>query len=425
MNTYGTLILLAILIEYGLNCYADYLNLKTLSPNIPEEMQSVYDAAAYRKSQDYTRANTKFGLLNASISLAITLLFWFTGGFNLLDQMVRLWAFSPLLNGLIYIGLLSFVRALISLPFSIYSTFVIETRFGFNKTTPTLFVMDLIKGALLSIVLGGPLLALLLVFFETAGPLAWLYAWIALTLFLLLIQFIAPTWIMPLFNQFKPLEAGDLKDQIMALAKSLQFPLKNVFVIDGSKRSSKSNAFFTGFGKNKRIALYDTLIESQSTPELLAVLAHEIGHYKKGHILQGLVLSILHSGLMFYFLSIFLSHSGLYDAFYVEMPSIYTGLLFFGMLFTPIEFVLSLSLNHLSRKNEFEADRFAIKTVAQAEHMIGALKKLAAHNLSNLRPHFFCSFLHDSHPPLLERIRAIRKALNPTEEMPLKPSGVQ
>jgi len=410
LNSYGMIILAALLLEFVLNGLADYLNLKTLDTTLPQEMQSVYDGEAYRKSQDYTRATTQFGLLSSSFSLSISLLFWFAGGFHFLDQWVRDWGFGALTNGLIYIGMLSFLRAVISLPFSVYGTFVIEARFGFNQTTPGLYLMDVLKGSLLSIALGGPLLALLLIFFETTGAQAWLFAWAALTLFQFVIQFIAPTWIMPLFNKFVPLEAGELKDRIMALAKSLHFPLNNVFVIDGSKRSSKSNAFFTGFGKNKRIALYDTLIASQTVPELVSVLAHEIGHYKKRHILQGMVLSILHSGMMFYLLSIFLSQRGLYEAFYMDTPSIYTGLLFFGMLFAPIEMILSLFLNHLSRKNEFEADRFAIDTVEQPEHMIDALKKLAVHNLSNLSPHPFYSFLHDSHPPVLERIRAIRAA---------------
>ncbi len=410
MNIYGIIILCTMIFEYTLNLFADFLNLRTLRSEVPEEMASVYDPKAYRKSQGYTRTTTKFGIISASYALSLTLACWFLGGFNFLDQTLRGWGYTPLLNGMLYIGLLFFLRGLLSLPFTLYHTFVIEARFGFNKTTPKLFIIDLMKGTLLSVILGGLLLAFLLVFFETAGPDAWFYAWLAFTLYLLLIQFIAPTWIMPLFNKFKPLEDGELREKIMALARSLHFPLQNVFVMDGSKRSSKSNAFFTGFGKNKRIALFDTLIDSQTIPELIAVLAHEIGHYKKKHIVQGLILSIFHTGLMFFLLSIFISHRGLYDAFYMTEPSIYTGLLFFGMLFTPLEFILSLFLNILSRKNEYEADRFAIGSVAQPENMIKALKKLAAHNLSHLTPHPLYSFLHDSHPPVLARIRAIRAA---------------
>lgn len=411
MNIYGTIILLTLLTGYFLDLCADFLNLKNLSGALPKEMQSVYDKDAYCKSQEYTRVTTKFGMITSTFMLAVTLLFWFSGGFNLLDQIVRQWGFRYLLSGLAYIGILAFLKGLISLPFGIYSTFVIEEQFGFNKTTPAVFLIDLVKGTLLGILLGGPLLAALLSFFEYAGPYTWLYAWGATSIFMLLIQFIAPTWIMPLFNKFTPLEAGVLKDEIMSLARSVHFPLKNVSVIDGSRRSSKANAFFTGFGKNKRIALYDTLIETQTTQELLAVLAHEIGHYKKKHTLQGMMIGILHTGLLFFLLSIFISHAGLYDAFFILEPSVYAGLIFFSMLFTPVEMILSIFMNILSRKNEYEADHFAVQTVEQPASMIVALKKLAKNNLSNLTPHPFHSFLNDSHPPLLERIRAIRSAL--------------
>ncbi len=410
MNLYGIIVLLTLISEYFLNLLSDTLNIGRLSAELPKEMQGIYDAEAYRKSQDYTRHCTKFGMMTSSLMLILTLAFWFSGGFNRLDEWVRDWELNALMSGLLYIGTLYFLLALISLPFSIYKTFVIEEKFGFNKTTPMLFLIDLLKGAGLSILLGGPLLAALLSFFEFAGGNAWFYAWIVTTVFMLLIQLIAPTWIMPLFNTFKPLESGELKDNIIALAGAVDFPLQNVFVIDGSKRSSKSNAFFTGFGKNKRIALYDTLIETQTTQELVAILAHEIGHYKKKHVRQGLILSILHTGAMFKLLSLFLSHRGLYDAFYIAEPTIYTGLLFFGMLYSPIEFILSLFLNILSRKNEYEADQFAVNAVERAETMVEALKKLAAHNLSNLTPHPVHIFLNASHPPLLERIRAIRAA---------------
>ncbi len=410
MNFYGIIILLTLISEYLLNLLSNCLNISRLAAELPKEMQGIYDAEAYRKSQNYARESTKFGLLTATLMLIFTLVFWFSEGFNQLDVWVRAWQFSVLPSGLLYIATLYLGLTLLSLPFSIYRTFVIEEKFGFNKTTVKLFCIDLLKGAVLSVLLGGPLLAALLSFFEFAGAEAWFYAWIVTTLFLLLIQLIAPTWIMPLFNTFKPLEEGTLKDKIMALAKTLDFPLQNVFVIDGSKRSSKSNAFFTGFGKNKRIALYDTLIETQTIDELVAILAHEIGHYKKKHVQQGMILSIVHTGVMFFLLSVFLSHQGLYDAFYIAEPATYTGLLFFSMLYSPIEFILSLFLNMLSRKNEYEADRFAVKAVKGAETMVTALKKLAAHNLSNLSPHAIHVFLNASHPPLLERIRAIRAA---------------
>lgn len=408
VNVYAVIVLVTLFFEFILNLGADFLNLKCLATALPQEMAGVYDPAAYRKSQEYTRVTTRFGWVVSIFMLVLTLIFWFSGGFNVVDQWLRGLHFNLLFTGVLYIGLLSLLQSLVSLPFSLYSTFVIEERFGFNKTTAALFFTDRAKGLLLSLVLGGPLLAALLAFFEYGGPHAWMYAWGIIAVFQLLIQLIAPTWIMPLFNRFEPLEAGDLKDAIMAFANSVHFPLQNVFVMDGSRRTSKSNAFFTGFGKNKRIALFDTLIASQTTPELVAVLAHEIGHYKKKHIMLGLGMSVLHIGAVFFLLSLFIGHAGLYDAFFMAEPSVYAALIFFGMLFTPVEFVLSLFMNMLSRKHEYEADRFAAMSIEHAETLIEALKKLAAHNLSHLTPHPFYTFLNHSHPPLLDRIRAIR-----------------
>ena len=411
MNIYGVIILATLLASYLLDLITEIINLKALREELPEEFADVYDREKYRKSQAYTRERTRFGLLTSSFGLLVTLVFWFAGGFNYLDEIVRSWSLGPIWTGLLYIGILILARSAISLPFSIYSTFAIEERYGFNKTTPKTFILDLIKGTALGIVIGGAVLAGVLYFFEYSGPYAWLYCWIAVTLFSLVMQFIAPTWIMPLFNKFTPLEEGDLRSAIMDYARSVKYPLENLFVMDGSKRSSKSNAFFTGFGKHKRIALFDTLIENQTVPEIVAVLAHEIGHFKKKHILQGMVIGILHTGVMFYLLSIFLSHQGLFEAFYMENAAatpIYAGLIFFGMLFSPIEMILSVFMQIFSRKNEFEADRYAAETTGDPESMVSALKKLSAHNLSDLTPHPLYVFLNYSHPPVLERIRAIR-----------------
>ena len=409
MNMYAGIILCTILLSYGLDLLADVLNLNALKEELPKEFNDVYDAEAYRKSQEYTRVNTRFGFLTSTFSLAVMLVFWFAGGFNYLDTIVRGWQLHPILTGLVYVAILMLLKTLISLPFSLYDTFVIEDRFGFNKTTPGTFVLDLLKSIGLSVIIGAPLFAGLLAFFQYAGAYAWLYCWIATTAFILLIQFIAPTWIMPLFNKFTPLEDGELREKILAYAHSVKFPLENLFVIDGSKRSTKSNAFFTGFGKHKRIALFDTLIEKHTVSELVAVLAHEIGHYKKKHILQNMLISILHTGIMFFLLSIFLSHQGLFEAFYMNQMSIYAGFIFFGMLYSPIELILSIVLQVFSRKNEYDADRFAVETTGMPETMIDALKKLSVHNLSNLTPHPFYVFLNYSHPPILERIRAIRQ----------------
>jgi STE24 endopeptidase len=408
MNIYGVVILFTILFSYIVGIITELLNLRALRDELPEEFMGVYDAEKYKKSQEYTRVKTRFGFVTATFGIAITLAFWFAGGFNYLDQVVRGWQFHPILAGLTYIGILVFARSIISLPFSIYATFVIEERFGFNKTTPRTFILDLLKGTLLAIVLGGPLLAGILAFFQYTGELAWLYCWIAATVFTLVVQFIAPTWIMPLFNKFTPLSEGELRQAIFAYAEKVKFPLKNLFVIDGSKRSTKSNAFFTGFGKNKRIALFDTLIEKHTTGELVAVIAHEIGHYKKKHIIRGMIISIAHMGVVFFLLSIFLTHEGLFDAFYMVNMSTSTGLIFFGMLYSPIELILSVFMQIVSRKHEYEADRFAAETTRDPQSMVEALKKLSVHNLSNLTPHPFYVFLNYSHPPVLERIRALR-----------------
>ena len=407
MNPFFLIILFALLIEYAIAVVANLFNLKSMRSEPPPALEGVYKLEDYRKSQEYSRTNTRFDFVTSTFSLVILLSFWFAGGFNYLDHIVRSWGFVPILNGLFYIGILLIGYSSITLPFSIYRTFVIEERFGFNRTTPRTFLIDRIKGIGLAALLGAPLLSSILALFEYTGYHAWIYCWIAVTVFSLILQYVAPMWIMPLFNKFTPLEPGELKEAILNYAHSVDFPVKNVFVMDGSKRSSKSNAFFTGFGRNKRIALFDTLIKKHTMPELIAVLAHEIGHHKKKHILQGTIINILHSGVLFFVLSIFLGSSGLYDAFYMEQQSIYSGILFFGLLCTPLEMMLSVIMHALSRKNEYEADRFAVETIQHPQHLIEALKKLYAANLSNLMPHPFYVFLNYSHPPLLQRIRAI------------------
>lgn len=408
MNIYAIIILTALLFEYATNILADYLNLNALKKELPEEFKNVFDEDEYIRSQEYTRERTRFGFISSTFGLALILAFWFTGGFNYLDQVVREWGLGVIPTGIFYIAILMLAQTILSLPFSLYSTFVIEEKYGFNKTTPPTFASDMAKGLLLSALLALPLLAGIIWFFEFADVYAWLYAWGAATAFILIVQFIAPTWIMPLFNKFSPLEDGELKQAILNYAKSVNFALEDVYVIDGSKRSTKSNAFFTGFGKNKRIALFDTLIENHSTPELVAVLAHEIGHYKEKHIQKSMIISILHMGVMFGLLQVFLSSQGLFDAFYMEQSSVYAGLIFFGLLFTPIELFLSIFMQMFSRKNEFEADQFAAKTTGDPESMIKVLKKLSVDNLSNLTPHWFYVFLNYSHPPVMQRITAIR-----------------
>jgi len=411
MNIYAAVIIITIIVDFAIDIISSILNLKSLSPELPEEFSDVFDKDKYRRAQEYTIVKTKFGFIADVFDLILIFGFWFLKGFNYLDNFVRGITDNPILAGLLYIGILLLLKALISLPFSIYSTFIIEERFGFNKTTVKTFILDLLKGLILSSVIGGIILSIVLGFFLYFGNLAWLYAWIAVTIFSLIMTYIAPTLIMPIFNKFTPLEDGELREKIFAYAKKVGFPLQNVFVMDGSKRSSKTNAFFTGFGKNKRIVLYDTLIEKHTPDELVAVLAHEIGHYKKKHILIGMLIGLVHSFIMFYLLSIFLSAKGLFDAFFMEHISVYAGLLFFGLLYTPIESILSVLFAMLSRRNEFQADEFAVRTIEDPNNFIDALKRLSAENLSNLTPHPFYVFLNYSHPPVLERIRHCREVV--------------
>jgi STE24 endopeptidase len=409
LNAIASIILAAIVFDVVINIVADILNLRMLQTELPKPFQGVYDTHQYRKSQDYLRVNTRFGWITGVVNLVALLLFWFQGGFPAIDNWVRSFGKGPVLTGLMYIGTVMFLYALLSQPFSIYATFVIEERFGFNRTNWKIYLLDLLKGLVLAILLGAPLLAGILAFFEYAGSHAWVYCWAVVVLYMLVIQYVAPTWIMPLFNKFKLLEEGELKSAILSCAESIQFPLKRVYTMDGSKRSRKSNAFFTGFGKNKRIVLFDTLIQQHTVPELVAVLAHEMGHYKKKHILQGMLLGILQTGLMFFLLSFMISYPGLFEAFYMNHMSTYAGLVFFGMLFAPLEFFVGILMQIRSRSNEYQADRFAVAATRNPGAMIDALKKLSVHNLSNLLPHPFYVFLNYSHPPVLKRIQAIEK----------------
>ncbi|MEQ9264423.1 MAG: M48 family metallopeptidase [Balneolaceae bacterium] len=408
MNIYLIVILVTIAIDFLLDIVSNGLNIKALTKKLPEEFTEVYDEQTYSKSQQYTRVRTKFGFITGTFDLILVLGFWFAGGFNVLDEIVRAFGFGELITGLCYISILILAKSIISLPFSLYSTFVIEEKFGFNKSTLKIFFTDLLKGLFLAVIIGLPLIAGILSFFMYSGELAWLYAWGAVTAFTLIMQYVAPTWIMPLFNKFTPLEEGELKTAIEEYTSKVDFSLKGLFVIDGSKRSSKSNAFFTGFGKNKRVALYDTLIENHTHDELVSVLAHEIGHYKKKHIIKSMITSIIQTGVLFFLLSIFLNSKELFDAFYMDQMSVYTGLIFFGMLYAPIEMILSIFMQMMSRKHEYEADAFAAETTGKPEDMISTLKKLSKDNLSNLTPHPFYVFLNYSHPTALQRIHAIR-----------------
>ena len=407
MNWIAWTILFFLIADFLLHRVADRLNLKALTDEIPKSFQPIFDPEKYRQAQSYLRTQTRFGQIAAAVDLLVLIGFWFGGGFALVDAWTRSFGWGALATGLAFIGVLAGLKTLVDQPFSLYATFVIEARFGFNQTTPVIWIKDRLKALLLTIILGVPLLAGVLAFFQYAGSSAWIWCWALVTLFMIVVQFIAPTWIMPLFNRFEPLETGELKDAIMAFARAIDFSLDNIYVMDGSKRSSKSNAFFTGFGRHRRIVLFDTLIAGHTTDELVAVLAHEMGHYQLRHILKMMTLGILQTGVLLFLMSLIIHSPTLVEAFYVKQPSVHAGLVFFGLLYAPVDFFIGLIGHCVSRRHEFAADRFAAATTGKIRPMVDALKKLSLNNLSNLSPHPLYVFLNYSHPPVLQRIAAL------------------
>jgi STE24 endopeptidase len=409
MNIYLVIILTVLVGSYVLNLIVESLNIRHLRTELPKEFEEYYDADKYKQAQNYLKENTGFEIITDTIFLAIILTFILLGGFNIVDQFARNFHLGLIPTGLIFAGVLLLTFQILHIPFSVYHTFVIEEKYGFNKTTVKIFILDILKSWLLATLIGGAAFSGILWFFGKAGSLAWLYCWVALILFQIFLVFIAPVVIMPLFNKFTPLEEGELRKAIEGYAKSQSFKMKGVFKMDGSRRSTKSNAFFIGFGKFKRIVLFDTLIEKHTVSELVSVLSHEIGHYKKKHIFKFMLISTITTGLMFFLLSLFINNQGLFLAFKVEEVSIYASLFFFGFLYAPINMVFSILTNVFSRKYEYEADAYVASTYRQPEAMITTLKKLSVDNLSNLTPHPLKVFLHYTHPPVLKRIQAIRK----------------
>ncbi|MCS5640660.1 MAG: M48 family metallopeptidase [Candidatus Marinimicrobia bacterium] len=409
MNIYLLIILSALIGEFLLRTLVRVLDLKALDPGLPNEFQGYYDEEKYARSQEYTRVNTRFAFFTTSFDLIVILVFILFGGFNFVDQIIRGFGLSTLPSGLAFFGILFFASDLISTPFSLYQNFVIEEDFGFNKMTLKTFILDKLKGYLLTLALGGVFLTAILFFFEKTGEYGWLYAWGIIGLFMILIQPLFTLVIAPMFNKFTPLEKGELRTAIENYAQKVGFPLSRIDVMDGSKRSAKSNAYFSGFGKQKRIALFDTLLEKHSNDEMVAILAHEVGHYKKHHIKVGILISILHTGLLFWLLSIFIDNPGLFEAFQMKEISVYGGLTFFMILYSPVELVLSVIMNAVSRRNEFQADAYSARTTEKSEHLISGLKNLSVSNLGNLTPHSLSVLLDHSHPPVLERITALKK----------------
>ncbi len=402
-------IIIGILIfDYLVDLFLDYLNAKHYNDALPEDLQDVYDADEYKKSQAYKLTNYKFGKLSGLFSIVLTLSFICFDGFKYVDDYARTITDNSILIALIFFGIIMIGSDIITTPFSYYQTFVIEEKFGFNKSTKKLFFLDKLKGWLMSAVLGGGILALIIWFFDFTAKDFWLYAWVLVTVFSLFMNMFYAKLIVPLFNKQTPLEDGNLRDKIATYAKTIGFELDNIFVIDGSKRSTKANAYFSGFGSQKRITLYDTLINDLNDDEIVAVLAHEVGHYKRKHIIYNLILSTLVIGFTLWLLSIFISNPMLSEALGVQTPSFHIGMIAFGMLYSPISQITGFFMNSLSRKFEYQADDYA-KNTHNSGDLINSLKKLSKNSLSNLTPHPTYVWFHYSHPSLLQRIKNLKQ----------------
>lgn len=427
MNIYLVIILAILAGGYFLELIVEGLNLKRISPILPKEFANFYDAGKappskvlggpilvdkYKQSQDYLKENTRFKLTQGAVFTVVTVAFILIGGFNFVDKLARSFSQGSILTGLFFAGILMFSSQALAIPFSVYHTFVIEEKYGFNKTTVKTFIADILKGWFIGAIIGAIVLAFIIWFFTVAGIFGWLYCWAAITLFQLFLTFVSPVLILPLFNKFIPLEDGELKRAIQEYTASRNFKLQGIFKIDASRRSTKSNAFFTGFGKFRRIALFDNLIKKHTTAELVSVLAHEIGHYEKKHITKRLMFSFITTGLAFLLLSFFINNPGLFSAFRMNEFSICASLFFFALLYEPINFIFSALGNIISRRQEYQADSFVVSTYNAPQDFIVALKKLTVDNLSNLTPHPLKVFLHYSHPPVLARIKAIRKKID-------------
>ncbi|RIA09226.1 STE24 endopeptidase [Flavobacteriaceae bacterium MAR_2010_72] len=402
-------IIIAIIgIDFIVDKVIDALNAKHFNDPIPEDLKDVYDTEDYKKSQAYKQTNYKFGILTSTFSVVLTLGFLILDGFEYVDQIARSYSDNPIVVGLLFFGIIMLASDLINTPFAYYKTFVIEERFGFNKTTVKTFILDKIKGLLMMVIIGGGILALIIYIYQLTQEQFWLYAWGVITLFTVFMNMFYSRLIVPLFNKQTPLEDGSLRDKISTYAQSVGFQLDKIFVIDGSKRSTKANAYFSGFGHEKRVTLYDTLINDLDEDEIVAVLAHEVGHYKKKHIIFNLIASILLTGLTLFILSVFIANPLLSNALGVAIPSFHVGLIAFGLLYSPISELTGLVMNHFSRKFEYQADDYA-KTTYKAEPLMSSLKKLSKNNLSNLTPHPAYVFMHYSHPTLLQRVTNLKR----------------
>lgn len=404
MNTLFYIIIAILALQFLLETFMNYLNARHYGDPVPGELADVFDKEEYQKSQDYKKTNYRFGLLTSTFSVILTLAFLVFGGFEWVDRIAQGITDNTILMALIFFGIVMIGSSILTTPFAYYRTFVIEEKFGFNKSSLKLFIIDKIKGWLMLSLLGGGILALVIWFFQWAGSNFWIYAWALVAVFSIFMNLFYSRLIVPLFNKQTPLEEGGLKSKITTYAEKVGFELQHIFVIDGSKRSTKANAYFSGFGREKRVTLYDTLISDLDDEEIVAVLAHEVGHYKRRHIIFNMIASLVLTGVTLFILSLFINNPEVSLAIGVSQPSFHAALIGFGILYSPISEITGLVMNYLSRKFEFQADDYAKKTFA-GKPLITSLKKLSKNSLSNLTPHPAYVFMNYSHPPLIDRIR--------------------
>ncbi|MCK4880367.1 MAG: M48 family metallopeptidase [Bacteroidales bacterium] len=407
-NTVFVLLIAVLIFGYVLERILDMLNLGHTLPVLPDELSGIFDAEEYKKSQMYKRDNTRFSFFTSSMGLVVMLLLFFFGGFGWLDGLIGGMTSHYILHVLIFFGIFALLSDILTTPFDLYNTFVLEERYGFNRTTVRTYILDKVKGWLIGALIGGGLLALITWIYMLTGKWFWLIALGLVTLVSLFLTMFYSNLIVPLFNKQIPLEEGSLRGKIEEFASKAGFRLNNIYVMDGSRRSSKANAYFTGLGPKKRIVLFDTLIEDLEEEEIVAVLAHEVGHYKKKHSITGLILATVQSAIMFYLFSLFVGVDSFAVALGGTEASFHLGLVAFGVLYSPISMLTGLGTNALSRHNEYQADNYA-KEKYEAESLVLSLKKLSKNNLSNLTPHPVYVFFHYSHPPLLQRIRSLKK----------------
>ncbi len=403
-NTFFYLIIIFPVAGYITERYLEHLNSGTWSDKLPDQLKGICPDEDYRKSQLYDKDNKKLSFWSSSFNLIVILAMIILGGFAFLDDAARNISQNMIIVALVFFGITGLASDLINIPFSCFDTFVIEKKYGFNTMTIRTYISDHLKSWLIALIVGAPVLGLITWFYYKTGSLFWIYAWILITVFSVFMNFFYSELIVPLFNKQTPLQEGSLRDKIEDFAVKTGFQLNNIFVIDGSRRSTKSNAYFSGFGKKKRIVLFDTLINEMTENEIVAVLAHEIGHYRKKHVLTGIVFSVILTGLMLFLFSLVADNPELSLALGAEEPGFHLGLIVFGILYSPLSLAIGLISNIISRKHEFEADKF-VRDNNYGPALSDALKKLSVKNLSNMMPHPLYVFFHYSHPPLLQRLK--------------------